>query len=512
MFPGCRNTGKMVKALFVLVMSFSCVIASVGSVFAAVTLDSASAPPPIIADAVYRARAEIPPKLSFDFQNIDIRALLQLIAKNSGMNFMISDNVKGNVSVSLKDVSWNQALNIIMTAQALASRRIGNVIFISTLDEITSTEAKELKSAQDLANVAPIKTMLIKLKYTNATDLAKLLQGQSGSLLTSRGQVAVDVRTNSVIIRDTAKSLAEIIKSIRQIDIPTRQVLIEARIVNIDTTYEQDLGIRFGVSNTRNLSGTFAGANQLAQGTSVNNVGPPGTPNPSGTNRLNFNIPAATLFDGGTPGSIGLALAHVGHLMLDLELSALEGEEHGQVISRPRIITSNQQKAMIQTGTEIPYQEASSSGATSVTFKNAVLSLEVTPQITPDNKIMLKLKATQDTVGANIQVSNNASTPTDIPSINTQALESNVLLTNNETIVLGGVYTVTKEHTIDRIPFLGSLPMLGFLFRHTKDHNEKHELLIFITPKIITANSNKSVRRANAQAPKHVLNPEVYKD
>ncbi len=501
-FPGCSITRKTVKSLVVLAVSFFCGISSIVSV---------SAAPPIIPDAVYRAEAE--PKLSFDFQNIDIRALLQLIAKNSGLNFMISDNVKGNVSISLKDVTWEQALNIILKAQALASRRIGNVIYISTLDEITSVEAKELKSAQDLANVAPLESALITLKYTNATDMANLLKGKEGTLLTGRGQVAVDVRTNSIIIRDTASTLAELKRSIKKLDVPTRQVLIEARIVNIDTTYESELGVRFGVSNSRNLSGTFAGANQLAQGTSVNNVGPnnSGNVNPaSGTNRLNFNIPAASLFDGGTPGSIGLALAHVGHLMLDLELSALEGESHAQIISRPRIITSNQQKAMIQTGTEIPYQESTSSGATSVVFKNAVLSLEVTPQITPDNKVLLRLKATQDTIGPNIQVSNNTSTPTDIPSINTQAVESNVLLNNNETIVLGGIYRVDKEHDIDRIPFLGSLPMVGFLFRHTRDHNEKHELLIFITPKIITANSNKPLRTAAHS--RHALNSRLYKD
>lgn len=485
-------TGKTVKSLFVLTTSFCCSLYSVIGVPAPQK--------PIVADVLYHAQAE--PKLSFDFQNIDIRALLQLIAKNSGLNFMISDNIKGNVSISLKDVTWEQALNIILKAQALASRRIGNVIFVSTLDEITSTEAKELKSAEDLANVAPLKSTLIKLKYTNATDIATLLKGQEGSLLTPRGQVAVDVRTNSIIIRDTAHTLAELTKSIRELDVPTRQVLIEARIVNIDTTYEEELGVKFGVSDSRHLSGTLAGANQLAQGTSVNNITPL-------ADRLNFNVPGAALFDGANPGTIGLALAKIGHLFLDLELSALEGERHAQIISRPRVITSNQQKATIQTGEEIPYQESTSSGATSVVFKKAVLSLEIVPQITPDNKIMLKLKATQDSRGENIQVSNNASTPTTIPAINTQEVESNVLLNNNETIVLGGVYKVDKRKTIDRIPFFGSLPMVGFLFRHTGEHNEKHELLIFITPKIITAGSHEGVRTASS---KNTLTSNLYKD
>lgn len=493
-FLGSLTTRKAIKTLAVFAFSFCSFIVS----FDSISANNAKSQP-IVADAVYRAEAD--PKLSFDFQNIDIRALLQLIAKNSGLNFMISDNVKGNVSISLKDVTWEQALNIILKAQALASRRIGNVIFISTLEEITSTEAKELKSAEELANVAPLKSTLIKLKYTNAADIAELLKGKEGSLLTARGQVAVDVRTNAIIIRDIASNLEEITRSIRKLDVATRQVLIEARIVNIDTTYEQELGIRFGLSDTRHLSGTLAGANQLAQGTSVNNVTP-------FTDRLNFNVPAAALFDGGNPGSIGLALAKLGHFFLDLELSALEGERHAQIISRPRVITSNQQKATIQTGEEIPYQESTSSGATSVVFKKAVLSLEIVPQITPDNKIMLKLKATQDTRGDNIQVA-TIGNQTTIPAINTQEVESNVLLNNNETIVLGGVYKVDKTKGIDRIPFFGSLPVVGFLFRHTREHNEKHELLIFITPKIITA-GDKTLRTASAS--KDTLNSKLYKD
>ena len=241
--------------------------------------------------------------------------------------------------------------------------------------------------------------------------------------------------------------------------------------------------MKFGVSNSRSLSGTLAGANQLAQGTSVNNITPL-------AERLNFNVPAATLFDGGTPGSIGLALAHVGGVMLDMELSALEGESHAKVIARPRIVTSNQQKARIQTGEEIPYQESTSSGATSVSLKNAVLSLEITPQITPDNKIVLSLKATEDTRGVNTVVgTSSAGVPVDIPAINTQEVESNVLLNDNETIVVGGVYKEVKTNSWDRVPFFGTLPIVGNLFSFKSIHNEKHELLIFITPKIITAKS-----------------------
>lgn len=416
--------------------------------------------------------------LSFTFQSIDIRLLLQLIAKNSGLNFIIGDAVKGNITLNLRDVTWKEALNIILKTHGLASRKVGNVIFISTIEEITSNETKQLQSDEALANLAPLKSTLIHLKYTNAANLSTLLKGAQGTLLSARGEVAVDTHTNSLIIRDTAATIAVLKREISQLDVPARQVLIEARIVNIDTTYESELGVRFGVSDTRHLSGTLSGANQITSGTSPGDVKP-------FTQRLNFNIPANTLFDGTPPGSAALALARVGHLLLDLELSALEGERHAQVISRPRVVTSNQEKAVIMTGEEIPYQESTSSGATSVVFKKAVLSLEITPQITPNNKIILKLKATQDSRGENIAVGQSGGNPTTIPAIDTQAVESNILLNDNETIVVGGVYKVIKQNTMDRIPFFGSLPVIGYLFSHRGEHNEKHELLIFITPKII---------------------------
>jgi len=420
-------------------------------------------------------------KLSFYFQDIEIRSLLQLIAKNSGLNFIISDAVKGSITLNLKDVTWQQALTIILKTQGLASRRLGDIIYISTIENITNNEVKQLQSADTIANLAPLKSILIHLKYTNATNVASLLKGSQSSLLTNRGQVAIDTRTNSLIIRDTKEVLRDILPEIRKLDVPARQVLIEARIVNIDTLYEEELGVRFGLSDTRHLSGTLAGANQLVQGISAPDVTP-------FTERLNFNIPASQLTTGANPGSIGLALARMGHVMLDLELSALEGEKHAQIIARPRVVTSNQQKALIQTGEEIPYQEATSSGATSVVFKKAVLSLEIVPQITPNNKIILNLKATEDTRGQNTAVGTGSTgTPVTIPAINTQEVQSNILLDDNETIVIGGVYKVITQNTLDRIPFFGTIPIIGNLFTHRGVHDEKHELLIFITPKIITA-------------------------
>ena len=428
------------------------------------------------------------PKLTFNFQNIEIRSLLQLIAKNSGLNFIISDAVKGTTTLNLTNVTWQQALDIIEKTHGLASRRINNVIYVSTLDEITTNETKALKSEEAIANLAPLKLTLISLKYSDATNLANILKGQQGSLLSPRGEVAVDSRTNSLIIRDTESNLSEIERSIKKLDIPARQVLIEARIVNIDTTYEEELGVKFGVSNTRHLSGNLAGANQLTQGIGVSNITPL-------SDRLNFNIPANMLFSGQTPGTIGLALARIGPVMLDLELSALEGELHAQVIAKPRVVTSNQQKASIQTGEEIPYQESTSSGATSVVFKKAVLSLEITPQITPNNKIILNMRATEDKRGTNTAVGTNGSstTPTTIPSIDTQEVQSNILLNNNETIVIGGVYKQVNQNTIDRIPFFGTLPIIGNLFTHTGQLREKHELLIFLTPKIIDMTPHKTV-------------------
>lgn len=428
-------------------------------------------------------------KLSFYFQNIDIRALLQILAKSSGLNFVINDAVKGSVTLSLKDVTWEQALSIVLKSRGLSSRRDGNVIYISTIDDIASNENKRLQADEQFSNLAPLVLAILQLKYMSATDMASLLKGQQSTLLTSRGQVAVDTRTNSLVVRDTSASVAEIRRSIRRLDVPARQVLIEARIVTIDTTYEKDLGVKFGVSNTTHLSGTLGGANQITGGTTPSGVTSAGVISPDP--RLNFNNAASVLTGGGNPGSIALALGRVGHTLLDLELSALEEDGHVNIIAKPRVITSNQQKAVIKTGQEIPYQESTSSGATSISFKDAVLSLEIVPQITPDNRIVLNIKANEDSPGK--QIALTAATPTQPatlgpPAINTQAVETSVVLNDNETIVLGGIYKITKTSQFDRIPFFGSLPFVGVLFRSKHLMNEKNELLVFITPKIIKSN------------------------
>lgn len=446
---------------------------------------TASPPPAVLAQSGTGS-------LSFYFQNIELKALLQLVGKISGLNFVISDAVKGNVTLNLKNVTWQEALNIIMKTHGLASKKIGNVMFINTLDEISKMDMKEFQADQQVVNLAPLTSAVLQLKYMTAKDLAEMIKGASNSLLTSRGQIVVDPRTNTAIVRDIGANVAEIRRLVKRLDVPARQVLIEARIVNIDVTYEKQLGVRFGISNTKQLSGTLSGANQLAQGVNVANVNPL-------TDRLNFNNPAAIFGSGAVPGSIGLALARLGNVLLDLELSALEEEGHSETIASPRVIASNQQKSTIQTGQQIPYQQSTSSGATAIAFENAVLSLEITPQITPDNRIVLNLKATEDNAGSPTTLSTStssgsggtsgstSSTSTSFgpPPINTQEVESNVLLNNNETIVLGGVYKRTKSKTIDRVPFFGSLPWIGGLFRLTNEQNERSELLIFITPKII---------------------------
>ena len=427
--------------------------------------------------------------LSFDFQSIDMRTLLQLIAKSAHMNFVISDAVKGNITLNLKNVTWDQALNIILQSHGLASRRVGNVVFISTLEELTLNQTKQLQSEETISNLAPLESNIVHLRYSNAADVANLLKSSTGTLLTPRGQVAVDSRTNSIILRDVKSNLHDLLIAVRQLDVPAKQVIIEARIVNIDVNFEKELGARFGITKPNWLSGQFFGANSLAQGTGAANVtNAAGTVDP--TQRLNFNVPATTIF-GNNPGSIAVALANIGGTLLDLELSALEGEDHAEIISAPRVMTSNQKKAVIQTGEEIPYQESTSSGATSVEFKNAVLSLEIIPQITPNNQIILNVKATQDTRGTNTVLSSTAgSTSSSVPAINTQEVESNILLNNNQTVVLGGVYKQTKENTFVRVPFFGNLPIIGALFRNQSVQNEKTELLIFLTPKIVGLNPN----------------------
>lgn len=380
-------------------------------------------------------------RISLNFQNISIRAVLQLLADFTGINIVASDRVQGNITLRLNNIPWDQALDIILTTQGLAKRQNGNVMVIDTQKSFSDMEEQQLKSQNKIQKLEPVRSELIQINYAKATDLAILIKDKQNSLLSDKGRVSVDTRTNTIWIQDTGTRVDEVRKLIKELDVPVKQVLIEARIVQVTKDFAQDLGIRWGVSKPQHLSGTLAGAN---------------------------------------PATVGIALAQLGNnILLDLELSALESEGLAELISSPKLITANQQPAVIESGQEVPYQEATSSGATAVAFKKAVLSLNVTPQITPDNKVLMALKINQDVV-LRLETYNG------VPAIATKEIQTNVLVSNGQTIVLGGIYQQDKSKTIVRVPFFGQLPVVGNLFKNTQIGIKNDELLIFITPKIIT--------------------------
>lgn len=410
--------------------------------------------------------------VSLNFQNIKTRSLLQLLAKTSGLNFIISENVKGNMTLHLKNVPWKQALDIILKANGLDSRRYGDVILIAPIQELAENEINALTARQRVQQLAPLHSEILRLNYANANDIAVLLRGEGSSILSARGQVGVDSRTNSLWIRDLKSNIKEIKYFVGILDIPAQQVLIEARLVSIEKKFTRDIGVRFGVSRKGRLSHKLlkpdGGVDTSIKG--LNDV----------NNRLIFDIPS-TLENA---ASLALSLVRLGSKnFLDLELSALEKENHAETISTPRLITSNQKEAIIEEGEEIPYLTASSSGATSVEFKKAVLSLKITPQITPDRNIVLQLRVTQDSRGEQIKVNNsNSLLP---PAINTKEVQSQVFLRNGQTVVIGGIYHRFNRNEVQRVPFFGDLPIVGALFRQTTRVHDQKELLVFITPRII---------------------------
>ena len=434
---------------------------------------------PLTPEEKARQQAEKPTytgkRLSLNFQDISVRAVLQLLAEFTGINIVASDSVKGNITLRLNDVPWDEALAIILTTQGLSKKQVGNVLMIAPAEEMAAREKEILENQKQVEELEPLKTELIHLNYAKAADVANLLKDQSTSLLTPRGNVSVDERTNTLLVKDVPATLVDVRKLINQLDVPVRQVLIEARIVNVDTTFEQDLGIRWGVTKPDHVSGTLTGASQMQQNIIDGN---PALDDVDFANRLNVNFPAVSSSGAQAP-SIGVALAKLGDgYLLDLELSAIETEGGGELISSPRLVTANQHPAYIESGEEIPYQEQTSSGATSVEFKKAVLSLQVTPQITPDNKIIMDIKVNQDKRSTEPEVLG-------VPAIDTRQIETNVLVNNGETIVLGGIYEESKANETTRVPFLGEIPIVGALFRNTGKSSERKELLIFITPKVI---------------------------
>lgn len=432
-------------------------------------------------------------RLTLNFQDIDVRSVLQLLADTSGQNIVVSDSVTGSLTLRLQNVPWDQALDIVLRTKGLDKRRQDNVIIIGPTEELAAREKAELAARKDLLELSPTRTEFIQANYAKVVDLAKLIKSGSGkdSMLSTRGSLSIDERTNTLLVQDTADKLADIRRLVQTLDVPVKQVLIEARIVIVNDTFERDLGARFGVTAAQKngsngvlaVTGNGVGADTMT-GSAITNLKAGGSPFPILTpvlaNRYQVNLPAAT-----SAGAIGLSLLAGSHL-LDLELSAAQTEGRGEVISAPRVITANQKQAIITQGTEIPYQESASSGATTTQFKKAVLSLKVTPLITPDNRVILDLDISKDSVGQNVQSATGGS----VPSIDTRQITTQVLVNDGQTVVLGGVLETTKNKATKKVPFLGDIPFLGHLFKSTADTNNKNELLIFITPKIMREGSN----------------------
>ncbi|QDF65802.1 type IV pilus secretin PilQ family protein [Shewanella sp. SNU WT4] len=408
--------------------------------------------------------------LSLDFQSIPVRTVLQIIADYNNFNLVTSDTVEGDITLRLDDVPWDQALELILKTKGLDKRIDGNILMVAPAEELAIRESQNLKNKQEVEELAPLYSEYLQINYAKASDISQLLKGSDSSLLTTRGSVAVDERTNTLLVKDTAESLANIARLVEVLDIPIRQVLIESRMVTVKDNVSEDLGIRWGISDKqgdKGTSGTLEGAQDIVNGKV-----------PSINDRLNLNLPSAAA----NSASIAFHIAKLADgTILDLELSALEQENKGEIIASPRLMTSNQKAAYIEQGVEIPYVESTSSGATSVTFKKAVLSLRVTPQITPDNRVILDLEITQDSQGKTVD------TPTGpAVAIDTQRIGTQVLVDNGETIVLGGIYQQNLINRVSKVPLLGDIPYLGLMFRNSSDQNERQELLIFVTPKIVT--------------------------
>src|SRR5689334_5792420 len=420
-------------------------------------------------------------RISLSFQNIDVRALLQIIGDVSGNNVVISDGVRGELAMRLINVPWDQALDIILRTKGLGLQQQGNVMLIAPLDEIASRARAEGEATKQKDEGAPLRSEIIQVNYAKASDMAALLKAGSKSLLSARGQVSVDDRTNTLLVLETREKLADIRNLIARLDIPVRQVLIESRIVIANNDFSKSLGTRFGVTGVSDLSRDNKGVVSGSANATDNMIqdviggGSPATAIGSAalTDRFNVNLPVASA------GRIGFAILGNNYLV-DLELSALQAEGRGEVLSTPRVVTANSKQASIEQGVEIPYQEASSSGATSVAFKKAVLALQVTPQITPDDRIIMDLQVKNDSRGQDVNSGFGQ-----VPSIDTREVQTQVLVQNGETVVLGGVYQQTQSNSVTKVPLLGDLPLLGYLFRTTNTVNNKRELLIFVTPKIL---------------------------
>ncbi|MFK4754485.1 type IV pilus secretin PilQ [Oceanobacter antarcticus] len=415
-------------------------------------------------------------KLSLNFQNIEVRAVLQLIADFTGLNLVASDTVQGSITLRLQNVPWDQALDLVLKTKALGKRQMGSVLLIAPAEEIAAREKIELEAVRQVEELAPLVQEFMQFKYAKAADIATILTSDQG-LLSDRGTAVVDERTNTILMKDTAANLEKVREALVMLDVPVRQVLIEARIVVASTTVGEEMGVKWGGgfykdngSNWVTAGGsqqTIADTNQIlfdrASGDTTDGL------DLTSSNIVDFGATSASA----TTFAIGYQTADY---LLDLELSAIETDGRAEIVSQPRVITADGQTAFIESGTQIPYEESTSSGATSVTFKAAVLRLEVTPQITPDDRIIMDLVINQDSVGEQTSAG---------PSINTNAVQTQVLVDNGETIVLGGIFRSEEVRSVSKTPFFGDLPLIGALFRYSSVSDDKSELLVFITPKLV---------------------------
>jgi type IV pilus assembly protein PilQ len=417
-------------------------------------------------------------RLSLNFQDIEVRSVLQLLADFTGLNLVVSDSVEGNLTLRLKNVPWDQAMDIILKTKGLDQRKAGNVILIAPTDEIAAREKLELEARKQVEELERLRTEFIKVNYAKASDMADLLKLTDNAILSPRGSVSVDERTNTLLIKDTNTSLANVRTLLAELDIAVRQVLIESRVVIANDDFSKELGVRFGVSASSGGSGSVVGngsQNAITSG-SLEGAGAIANGVNPGLDSLNVNLPVQN-----PAGSFALALAKLPlGTLLEMELSAAQIEGRGEVVSSPRVITADSHTARIEQGVEIPYLELDDGDAT-LKFRKAVLSLEVTPQITPDDRVIMDLDVHKDNVGEEVSFGRGLSAP----SIDTREVQSQLLVDNGQTVVLGGIYETVQATQTNRVPFFSDLPIVGNLFKSTKDVDDRTELLIFVTPKIL---------------------------
>jgi type IV pilus assembly protein PilQ len=427
-------------------------------------------------------------RLTLNFQDIDVRAVLQLLADTSGQNIVVSDSVKGRVTLRLQNVPWDQALDLVLKTKGLDQRRKDNVIMVAPQAEIAAREKAELAAQKDIQDLAPLRTEFLTVNYAKASEIARLVRSAGGgSLLSARGNVTVDDRTNTLLVQDTAEQITAIRNLVATLDIPVRQVLIESRIVIVSDDFSRDLGVRAGftrisddVKDLLAVSGSAQSTDSIV-GSALSNLATSGNPFPvkvpfGNFDRYNVNMPVAS-----PAGRIALSILDYDDYLIDLELSAAQNEGRGEIKSTPRVITANQREAIIEQGVEIPYQESASSGATTTRFKKAVLSLKVTPQITPDDRVILDLTVTKDSVGQLVP----SATGGFVPSIDTRNIQTQVLVKDGQTVVLGGIMEAERRESVKKVPGLGDVPVVGNLFKSRNKVNNRDELLIFVTPKIL---------------------------